>query len=255
MNRDQRRQRQRTVTDEPFVLDPALEGRPLAGMGRRSLAIILDLLVVVLVGTPLLLAATLGALYVQTPALATTVVDTVVGDGSGERFDRGVAELLSLVARRQPGAVPLRFAAPLAEGDLDTVAAMLEEDSLQIFHDLDDSAPTYYDAASDTLHVHRDVVFGPLAPWVGLAAIALVYFTLATWIGGGRTPGKWLLGLRAVRLDGRAMGLADAFGRAGGYAASLSTLGLGFLQALRDPNRQALHDRIARTVVIRDSRR
>lgn len=47
------------------------------------------------------------------------------------------------------------------------------------------------------------------------------------------------------------MGWWDAFGRFGGYAAGLATGLLGFLQVFWDPNRQALHDRVAGTVVIR----
>ena len=46
-----------------------------------------------------------------------------------------------------------------------------------------------------------------------------------------------------------------AFGRAGGYSASLSTFGLGFLEALWNPNRQTIHDRISGTVVLRCSRK
>jgi hypothetical protein len=38
--------------------------------------------------------------------------------------------------------------------------------------------------------------------------------------------------------------------RYGGYAAGLATGGLGFMQVLWDPNRQALHDKAAHTAVI-----
>jgi len=60
-----------------------------------------------------------------------------------------------------------------------------------------------------------------------------------------------LLRIRVLRLDNKRLTLWDAFGRAGGYSASVATLGLGFLEALWHPNRQAIHDRIARTVVVR----
>jgi RDD family len=78
-----------------------------------------------------------------------------------------------------------------------------------------------------------------------------VYFTsfLALW--SGYTPGKWLLGIRVIRLDGKPLGWWRAFERFGGYAASLSTGLLGFLQILWDRNRQGLHDKAAETVVIR----
>lgn len=81
--------------------------------------------------------------------------------------------------------------------------------------------------------------------WVG------VYFTifLAWW--KGRTPGKWMLGLRVVRLDGKPLGLWYSFERFGGYAAGLATGLLGFAQIIWDPNRQGVHDKIAHTVVLR----
>jgi hypothetical protein len=82
--------------------------------------------------------------------------------------------------------------------------------------------------------------------WAGL------YFTLFVAFWGGRTPGKRLLGIRIVRLDGRPLGLWAAFNRFGGYAASIFTGLLGFFEMFWDRNRQALHDRIAATVVIRD---
>jgi hypothetical protein len=81
--------------------------------------------------------------------------------------------------------------------------------------------------------------------WVGL------YFTLFLAWWTGRTPGKYLLGLRVVRLSGEPLTLWFAFERFGGYAAGLATGLLGFVQLYWDPNRQAIHDRVARTVVIR----
>lgn len=78
------------------------------------------------------------------------------------------------------------------------------------------------------------------------------YFTLFVAVWGGRTPGKRLLGIRIVRLDGQPIGWWVAFNRFGGYAASIFTGLLGFFEMLWDANRQALHDRIAATVVVRE---
>ena len=79
-----------------------------------------------------------------------------------------------------------------------------------------------------------------------------VYFTsfLALW--QGQTPGKRMVGVRVIRLDGRPMTWWLAFERFGGYAASLSTGLLGFLQILWDRNRQGLHDKGVETVVVRE---
>lgn len=82
--------------------------------------------------------------------------------------------------------------------------------------------------------------------WGGL------YFTawLALW--QGRTPGKRLLRIRVVRLDGRPIGWWAAFERFGGYAAGFATGLLGFAQVLWDRNRMGVHDKISETVVVRE---
>jgi len=85
----------------------------------------------------------------------------------------------------------------------------------------------------------------------GFAALYLTFFT-AWW--KGQTPGKKLLGIRVRQLDGRPLSWWAAFERTGGYAAGLATGLLGFAQILWDPNRQAIHDRISSTVVVRDGR-
>jgi len=79
---------------------------------------------------------------------------------------------------------------------------------------------------------------------------AIAYFSLLPFWWKGQTVGKRLFGLRVVHLAGRSMGVMDSFGRYGGYAAGLATGGLGLLQALWDPNRQAVQDKLAHTVVV-----
>jgi hypothetical protein len=94
-------------------------------------------------------------------------------------------------------------------------------------------------------------IFEDLGLAFGFGTIYLTVFT-AWW--QGRTPGKRLLGLRVLQLDGRPLTWWAAFERAGGYAAGLATGLLGFAQVLWDPNRQAIHDRISATVVVLDGR-
>jgi uncharacterized RDD family membrane protein YckC len=87
--------------------------------------------------------------------------------------------------------------------------------------------------------------FGLSIGWIG------VYFTIFLTWWSGQTPGKWLFGLRVVRLDGEPMTLWNSFNRFAGYAAGVATGLLGFAQVYWDPNRQGIHDRIAYTVVVR----
>ena len=81
---------------------------------------------------------------------------------------------------------------------------------------------------------------------------AALYMTVLMSMTKGQTLGKRLLGVRVLRLDGQPINWWVAFERAGGYAAGFATGLLGFAQILWDANRQAIHDRIAGTVVVRD---
>lgn len=78
----------------------------------------------------------------------------------------------------------------------------------------------------------------------------IVYFSLLPALWPGRTVGKALLKLRIADLSGRPITPLRALKRYGGYAAGIATGGLGFVQALWDPNRQCLHDKAAHTVVL-----
>lgn len=86
---------------------------------------------------------------------------------------------------------------------------------------------------------------------LGLGWLAL-YFTGFTVAWRGYTPGKRLLGIRVIRLDGQPLTAWQCFERFGGYSASLATGLLGFAQIFWDLNRQAIHDKIAATVVVRE---
>lgn len=248
------RQRRRTVTDEPYEIGADVKGLPLATIGRRAAAISIDSVLVAILGSPLLVLLTWGALYVQSPAAFQLLSAPVLGQWP-EDADNAAAELLQIVWRHRPGAVPEALAPPLAAGDLDEVARLLGEAPISIFADLSNGAQSFFDPSSRRLQVGQDALVGRSSSFIGVGAIALVFFTVTTWLGGGRSPGKWLLGIRVVRLDGTPLSIWNAFGRAGGYAASASMLGLGFLEAAWDPNRQAAHDCVAATVVVREGRR
>jgi hypothetical protein len=83
----------------------------------------------------------------------------------------------------------------------------------------------------------------------GWASLYLTVF-LSWW--KGQTIGNRVMGLRVVRLDGEPITWWVAFERAGGYAAGFATGLLGFAQVYWDSNRQAIHDRIVGTVVVRE---
>ncbi len=80
--------------------------------------------------------------------------------------------------------------------------------------------------------------------------IVLCYFTL--FVGAqGQTPGKMLLGLRIIRTTGEDVGYGRALVRWIGQCFSLLPLGFGFLMVAFSRRKQALHDKLAGTYVLR----
>jgi uncharacterized RDD family membrane protein YckC len=84
---------------------------------------------------------------------------------------------------------------------------------------------------------------------VALLTLGFVYFTLL-YSFGGATVGKYLLGLRVVRTDGKPLRIGHAALRVLAYAASSLPLYFGFLNVLIDDRRRAWHDLLIRTVVV-----
>ena len=84
---------------------------------------------------------------------------------------------------------------------------------------------------------------------LGLTPVA--YFTLSFYFWKGKTIGKRLLRIRVISLYHEHLGLWHCFERSLGYYASLLEGGFGFIQALWNPNRMALHDKIGETIVIK----
>jgi uncharacterized RDD family membrane protein YckC len=97
----------------------------------------------------------------------------------------------------------------------------------------------------------EDRMLGWLVPYYLFSSVVtIVYFT---YFHGsvGQTPGKMLCGLKVVRTDGESLGYGRAFLRWTGYLLSSLMFGLGFLWIAWDRNKQAWHDKLAGTHVIR----
>lgn len=81
--------------------------------------------------------------------------------------------------------------------------------------------------------------------------LALATYGALMWKMKGTTVGGIICNLRVVRLDGREVDWATSIVRALGCFLSMIAFGLGFLWIAFDPERQAWHDKIAGTVVVR----
>ncbi len=78
---------------------------------------------------------------------------------------------------------------------------------------------------------------------------AILYLSIF-WFIVGYTPGKYLLGLKVIRTDGRKLKFGRCLLRALGYSISGMFLFFGFLWIIFDRRRQAWHDKFAGTLVI-----
>lgn len=94
-----------------------------------------------------------------------------------------------------------------------------------------------------------DQLAGPLVVG-GLTLLYVVGYHVFFWTMTGQTPGKSLLGLRVVTVEGQRVHPLRALLRYFGYVAAALPFFLGFLWVLVDDRRQGWHDKIAGTYVI-----
>jgi uncharacterized RDD family membrane protein YckC len=101
--------------------------------------------------------------------------------------------------------------------------------------------------------------FSQLVPMMGLAFRVLVITALMTWLYSSlmessawqATLGKKVLGLTVTDLEGRRISFGRATGRYFAKYVSKITLGIGYIMAGFTQRKQALHDMIAGTLVLR----
>ena len=90
---------------------------------------------------------------------------------------------------------------------------------------------------------HRD--------WPASAFLIALMYHVGFWTWKGTTLGGIICQLRLVRVTGGSVQFADALVRGLTGIFSLVVLGLGFLWILKEPDRQAWHDRVAGTYVVK----
>ena len=252
------------VRPEALNVTPDLLGMPLAPHGRRALAMLVDVALIGLLSTTgvFWMVAGIAALAIQlrrpTPgrprsrgALMWAALALLV-------FLAGERGLHWVEHRNDP---PRAAAAAADDDDDDAPAGAASAASEPQPHDAQQQA------ARDSARIHeleaqlaealkprpiqwRDDALRRLHKLGLRFGWAIAYFTLLPFWWKGQTVGKRLFGLRVVELTGKPLGLMTTFGRYGGYAAGLATGGMGFLQVLWDPNRQAVQDKLAHTVVV-----
>lgn len=82
--------------------------------------------------------------------------------------------------------------------------------------------------------------------------LLMIYF-IAFWTWKGTTVGGIVMKLRVIKTTGAPLEAADAIVRALAGVLSFAALGIGVLWILRDPERQAWHDKAVGTYVVKES--
>ena len=249
------------VTPEAFSVKPELLGTPLARPRKRLMAWAIDALIVAVIGTlsNILLALALALLFdrilrqTELPMvdrwrqqLRLGIVAIFVVWAAVQAFNHWHERPAVKSAEETRAAAVAKVAEEVKKDSAQTGAAEAEriEELSEKVDELE--KPRSYSLIDSIKNVLGDVGFD-----FGWAA---VYWTLLTGWWDGQTLGKRLFGIRVIQLNGKPFTMWDSFNRCGGYAAGVATGLLGFAQALWDPNRQAIHDKVSFTVVI-DERR
>ncbi len=256
----------RVVRQETLAVAPEVLSLPLAEPWRRLGAMSVDLLAVALLSIlsgPWLGLATGAMLIVLFGNSATAPLPLKIIRSVCRVLGGGIA-LLSVLALGHvsllrdntvhldaftgrppsPAMQESHFLAPDAStGEVRTVADKLQRQVEALKQEVRDREQ----ASGSWLHQARAFTnaLGVSFGWSG------AYFTLLAGFFSGRTLGKLLFGIRAVKINGQPFTFFDAFIRHGGYVAGIAMGFTGFLKLLWDPNRQAVEDRVASTVVVR----
>jgi uncharacterized RDD family membrane protein YckC len=86
-----------------------------------------------------------------------------------------------------------------------------------------------------------------------MTAVVIFFNYVYFYIQRGQSFGKRFIGVRVVRIDGRPIDYQTAVLRnIVGYLLSFLFFGLGIVWVLLDRRRQGWHDKLAKTVVIKD---
>jgi uncharacterized RDD family membrane protein YckC len=89
-------------------------------------------------------------------------------------------------------------------------------------------------------------------PGVGAGfLVGLVYHWFFLTRNKGQTPGKGLMKIRVIKVDGSPISDSDALLRYVGYIVNSFCIGIGWVWALLDTNKQGWHDKIAKTYVVK----
>ncbi len=238
------------ITEHPLQVAPELRGAELASPLRRTLAFVVDFIVLVIPSLAVALGAAVVALAVSDPKGFAAVRTVLRRSGvSAEARQGAYRDLAPLLVRFNAPGLPREVRRAVEDGDLIRAGAALEKMNLLFALSLEDHANE---------RVTEGVVRFPLEELIPAAVrgvvfygVAGVYFTLFTASRRAATLGKHVLRIRVARLDGHRLTIVESLERFVGYLHIPGSLFLSLVDFWRDANRRLPHDRIVHTAVVR----
>jgi uncharacterized RDD family membrane protein YckC len=95
----------------------------------------------------------------------------------------------------------------------------------------------------------EEILFNPIT--ASLFSLFIIFtYNIFFWSFSGSSPGKSIMGIRIVPLNGNKISILRGLIRYIGYYISAIPFGLGFLWAIIDDRRMGWHDKISHTCVV-----
>lgn len=239
--------RERLVSELPTRVDSSLLGQPLASPVRRLGALIVDVTIVMIPSIAVAVGAAVLTLWLTNPealsAIAAELRHTPETEATASIARLG--QLAPVLVRGEAEGLPPTVAVAVEQGDLHVAGEILSG------YTIDFALGTNIVRKPGVVRLHIDRLIPDFVRGAALFGVAAMYFTVLTALGRGSTFGKRLFGIQVRKLDAHPLTVWESFERFGGYFGSVGTLGLGFLDLWREPNRRLAHDRTSNTVVVR----
>lgn len=109
----------------------------------------------------------------------------------------------------------------------------------------------YLAFGSDVTQVDAENGFNASVSFTGWKNLVPIIYTIGFWSWISATPGKYIVGIKIVDQNGGKLSIARAVGRYLSYLVNFITIGIGFIWVAFDGKKQGLHDKIAKTYVVK----
>ncbi len=267
----------RRFTNEPLYVVPALVGLRVASPARRLLAFAADAIVIVVPTIAVAVGAALLTLQLSDPRAARAIPTLLALAFQSEpkplsqtpaeqqriarlkeertrRAEQAFQDLIPLMARTEARGLPESVKELVAKGEVDRAANEMKGYKVVFLLDLS-AEPGERSVPPRTVMFEIGKVIPGGIRAVALLGVPALYFAFFARSRRGATIGKWLFGIRVVRLDGERLSWLESIERFVGYVHSPGTFFVSLLDLWRDPNRRLPHDRVVHTAVLRMPRR